>query len=85
MIGFTELGKINDEVQQMEKQIENGELVEPDMASHVVTVMARGIIKHFTYPLNILLQQQRILISCLILCENVGALFENVRIKSNDI
>ena len=52
MIGFTELGSINDEVDLLEQQMKNREVGPPELASHVLTVMARGIFKHFNFPIG---------------------------------
>jgi len=52
LIGFTELGSINDEMNKLENQVKNNELSPPDLASHVLTIMARGVVKHFNYPIG---------------------------------
>ena len=53
IIGFTELGDINEELNEFDRAI-NGVNQEKKLASHVLCVMARGLFKHINYPLGYL-------------------------------
>ena len=49
IIGFTELGDINEELNEFDRAF-NGVNQEKKLASHVLCVMARGLFKHINYP-----------------------------------
>ena len=52
MVGFTSLGNINDEINLLEQQMSKENISEPpEIATHVLAVMARGIVKYFNYPI----------------------------------
>lgn len=51
LIGFTELGDINEEIQQLERQVKERQQGKP-LATHVLAIMARGLFKHFNFPLG---------------------------------
>ena len=52
MVGFTSLGDINDEINLLEQQMQNESITEPpEIATHVLAVMARGIVNYFNYPI----------------------------------
>ena len=51
IIAFTELGDINEELNEFDRAI-NGANQEKKLASHVLRVMARGSFKHINYPLG---------------------------------
>uniref|UniRef100_A0A7M5VCD5 Transposable element P transposase n=1 Tax=Clytia hemisphaerica TaxID=252671 RepID=A0A7M5VCD5_9CNID len=52
MVGFTSLGNINDEINLLEQQMSKENITEPpEIATHVLAVMARGIVKYFNYPI----------------------------------
>lgn len=53
MVGFTSLGNINDEINILEQQMSKDNITEPpEIATHVLAVMARGIVKYFNYPIG---------------------------------
>jgi len=49
LIGFTELGEVNDEIRQFEENL-NSENLRTDFATHVLVYMARGIFSRLCYP-----------------------------------
>lgn len=51
LIGFTELGQLNEELQGFEESVSKNKKESREMATHVLSVMARGLLKHFTYPI----------------------------------
>ena len=51
MVGFTELGDINEELNQFERTV-SGEVVPTRLATHVLCIMARGLVKHINYPIG---------------------------------
>ena len=50
LIGFTELGNINEELNEFERIVDGKKPKE--FATHVICFMARGLIKHFNYPIG---------------------------------
>jgi len=50
IIGFTELGAINEEMESLERSLSSKEKLRP-LASHVLCVMIRGFFKHFHLPI----------------------------------
>ena len=51
IVGFTDLGEINDEIDFFSRCVE-GEDRERDIASHVIVFMARGICSNLHYPIG---------------------------------
>lgn len=53
IIGFTDLGEINTELDKFGSKIKNIDKEEssPDIATHVLAFMARGMFKRFNYPI----------------------------------
>ena len=51
LIGFTELGDMNKELDDFKRGVE-GVRKERDLATHVLTFMARGLFKHFNFPIG---------------------------------
>ena len=49
LVGFCEMGKVNDELNKFDKYFKGS--VEAELATHVLTLMARCLFKHFNYPL----------------------------------
>ena len=47
LIGFTEIGDINDETLEFERKFSGKER---DLATHILAFMARGIFSHFNFP-----------------------------------
>ena len=50
LIGFTEMGNFNDEINAFQNQIRSTDPLERTLASHVIVYMAHGICGHLTYP-----------------------------------
>ena len=50
-VGFTELADINEELNQFERTV-SGEVVPKRLATHVLCIMARGLVKHINYPIG---------------------------------
>lgn len=50
LLGFINLGTINEELQQLEKETQSAQPHE-NLATHVLTVMVRGIFTKFEFPL----------------------------------
>ena len=51
LIGFTELGDINEELNEFERSFEGGKKPKA-FATHVICFMARGLVKRFNYPVG---------------------------------
>ena len=51
LVGFTELGDIGEELNQFERTV-SGEKVAKRLATHVLRLMARGLVKHINYPIG---------------------------------
>lgn len=51
LIWFTELGDINEELDQFERTV-SGKMVPKRPATHVFCIMARGLVKHINYPIG---------------------------------
>ena len=49
LIGFTEIGDINDELLEFERKFSGKER---DLATHILAFMARGIFSHFNFPIG---------------------------------
>ena len=49
LIGFTELGDINDEIRDFESSL-NGDDFRKDFATHVLVYIARGLFSNLCYP-----------------------------------
>ena len=52
LIGFTELGDINDELNEFETRFNADTQHQPELATHVLTFMVRGLFTHFNYPIG---------------------------------
>ena len=52
LIGFTELGETNQELARLESTLKDEEPSSTNLASHILTVMARGILSRFNYPIG---------------------------------
>ena len=52
LIGFTKLGGINEELNLFERRLVHGETKEKELATHALTVMARGLTTHFNFPIG---------------------------------
>ena len=50
LVGFTELGDINQELEEFSTRIENK--TERDLTTTVLTFMVRGLCKYFNYPIG---------------------------------
>ena len=48
LIGFAEIGDINDELLEFERKFSGKER---DLATHILAFMARGIFSHFNFPI----------------------------------
>ena len=51
LVGFTELGDMNEELSSFERSLSD-KPKEKDLATHVMTFMARGLHKRFHYPIG---------------------------------
>ena len=51
LIGFTELGYLNEELYKFERRIDE-ERTEKELATHVLSFMVRGLFKRFNYPIG---------------------------------
>ena len=51
LVGFTERGDINEELNQFERTV-SGEVVPKRLATQVLCIMARGLVKHINYPIG---------------------------------
>ena len=51
LVGFTDLGDVNNELDDFNRFIKQG-CKEPDLATHVLTLMARGLFNYFNYPVG---------------------------------
>ena len=50
LVGFTELGDLNEELDQFERMIDGNK--EKECATHIICFMARGLFKHYNYPIG---------------------------------
>ena len=50
LIGFTELGSLNDEFASFKREVNQEDALERDMATHVIVFMVRGIVTPLVYP-----------------------------------
>ena len=48
LVGFCDMGNVNNELNKFDKYFKGS--AEAEMATHVLTLMARGLFKHFNYP-----------------------------------
>ena len=51
LVGFTEVGHINGKPNQFERTV-SGEMVPKILATHVLCIMARGLVKYISYPIG---------------------------------
>uniref|UniRef100_A0A7M5V9H3 Transposable element P transposase-like RNase H domain-containing protein n=1 Tax=Clytia hemisphaerica TaxID=252671 RepID=A0A7M5V9H3_9CNID len=52
IIGFTELGKISDEIDSLERSLEKERKKLRPLATHVLAIMIRGFFHHFNLPIG---------------------------------
>ncbi len=50
MIGFTDLGDINNHLVQLEKSLEDDKLVKPKLAKTMMVFMVRGLFSSLQFP-----------------------------------
>ena len=48
LVGFCDMGNVNDELNKFDKYFKGS--AEAELATHVLAFMARGLFKHFNYP-----------------------------------
>ena len=48
LVGFCDMGNVNDKLSRFDKCFKAS--AEAELANHVLTLMARGLFKHFNYP-----------------------------------
>ena len=48
LVGFCDLGNVNDELNKFDKYFKGS--AEAEMATHVLTLVALGLLKHLNYP-----------------------------------
>ena len=51
LVGFTELGEVNEKLNQFERTV-SGEKVSKRLATHVLCIMPRGLVKHINCPIG---------------------------------
>ena len=52
IVGFTELGDINEELNEFERKFQNSSTMSTELATYVICFMARGSLKRFSYPVG---------------------------------
>ena len=52
IVGFTELGDINEELNEFERTFQNSSTRSKELATYVICFMARGLLKRFSYPVG---------------------------------
>ena len=52
IVGFTELGDINEELNEFERKFQNSSTKSKELATNVICFMARGLLKRFSYPVG---------------------------------
>ena len=52
IVGFTELGDINEELNEFERKFQNSSTKSKELATYVICFMARGLMKQFSHPVD---------------------------------
>ena len=52
MTGFTELGDINEELNEFERNLQNSSTKSKELSTYVICFMARGLMKQFSHPVG---------------------------------
>ncbi len=53
LLGFVNLGDINEQLQELEKDTQSAQQPHKNLATHMLTVMARGIFLKLEFPFDI--------------------------------
>ena len=52
IVGFTDLGDINEELNEFERKFQNSSTKFKELATYVICFMARGLMKRFSHPVS---------------------------------